>query len=270
MRSARRRASRGELARACVVALCAQWVTACGGADAPPGCGGSDARNLLLLTIDTLRADHVSSYGYACPTSPHIDALAASGLRFAQATATRGETWPSLVSLMTSTLPAVHGVLENGFAFDARIPTLAEALRGCGYETAAFLTNMVSSPHPGFEHLDFYAQDGADDAATAAAVAWLAGPRREPFFVWLHWIGPHAPYAPSGRYLAAFRDGDAGDLDTGLSTLRRIQTERRVLSEAELARIVSRYDGEIAQVDAHVGEVLAASARAPRSGRSSC
>jgi arylsulfatase A-like enzyme len=219
----------------------------------------------VLLTVDTLRADHLSSYGYPRPTSPHIDALAGAGVRFAQATATRGQTWPSLVSLMTSTLPAVHGVLANGYVFKGQIPTLAETVRACGYETAAFLTNMLTTPHPGFELVNTYQQGNGDVEATRDAIAWLGEKREKPFFLWLHWIGPHAPYAPSPANLAPFRDGYRGDLDAELSTLRRIQTERRVLTDAELAHIVSLYDGEIAQVDARIGEVLAALQQTGRS-----
>lgn len=139
------------------------------------------------------------------PTTPHIDSLGAAGVRYAQATATRGQTWPSLVSLMTSTLPTVHGVLANGYVFKGQIPTLAETLSRCGYQTAAFLTNMTTPSHPGFDAVEAYAEGDRDADATRDAAAWLEAERTNPFFLWLHLIGPHAPYAPADRYLEPFR-----------------------------------------------------------------
>lgn len=233
----------------------------------PPGCAPGEPPNLLLLSIDTLRADHVSSYGYSRPTTPHMDAFAAAGVRFDQAISTRGETWPSLVSLMTSTLPSVHGVTGNGDMFQGQIPTLADVLTRCGYETAAFLTNMVTGNHPGFESVQGYKLGEWDADAARDAVAWLAAPRERPFFLWLHLMGPHAPYKPGEPYASRFRNGEPGDLDAEFKTLRRIQLDRRVLTDAELAWLIGRYDGEVAQVDAYAGEVLAALEQSGHAGR---
>ncbi len=241
------------------LAACALGASAgCGTRSVPPGCASGDPPNLVLLSVDTLRADHLSSYGYPRPTTPHTDALAAAGVRFDQAIATRGETWPSLVSLMTSTLPSVNGVTGNGSVFQGHIPTLAGVLGRCGYETSAFLTNMLSATHPGFESVHRYREEDRDANAAREAAAWLTAPRERPFFLWLHLMGPHAPYTPAERHAERFRDGNPGDLDAELSTLRRIQLERRALTDAELAHLVGLYDGEVAQADAHVGDVLAA------------
>ena len=109
--------------------------------------------NVLLVTVDTLRADHLGAYGYARPTSPGIDRLAAGGLLFRHAESVQSATWPALTSLHTSRYPSAHGVIWNGWQLREGIPTLAELLRAKGYDTSAFLTNMTRARHAGFSRL---------------------------------------------------------------------------------------------------------------------
>jgi hypothetical protein len=110
--------------------------------------------SLLLITIDTLRADHVSAYGYPRPTTPSIDRLASEGVLWRNAIAPRSETWPSVTSVMTSRYPQAHGVRSNGDLRREGIRTMAEHLHGAGFSTAAFLTNMTTAEHPGFDHIE--------------------------------------------------------------------------------------------------------------------
>ena len=98
------------------------------------------ARNLILITIDTLRADRVGAYGYARARTPHIDALAARGVRFEQAFATAPITLPSHASLMTGRYPPGHGSRHNGIRVDASVPTLAKALSAAGFTSGAFVS----------------------------------------------------------------------------------------------------------------------------------
>src|SRR5580765_1609976 len=112
--------------------------------------------NVLLITIDTLRPDHLGSYGYAAAQTPALDALAARGLRFAQATTVMPLTLPAHCSLMTGTFPAFHGVRDNGgFYLDDGQLTLAEVLRDRGYRTGGFVGAFVLDSrwgiHQGFD-----------------------------------------------------------------------------------------------------------------------
>ena len=149
------------------------------------GCGGETPRrlNVLLLTIDTLRADHLSCYGYARPTSPEIDRLAAQGVLFRNPIVQRGGTWPSLTSILTSMYPHSHGVRKNGEQLNASKKILAELLRDEGYATAAFLTNMISAPNRGFDEKQSFSRESRDAEAAGAAIRWLEENRNRRFFV---------------------------------------------------------------------------------------
>ncbi len=224
------------------------------------GCGPAPPRptNVVLLTIDTLRADHLGSYGYGRDTSPNLDALAREGVLFRNAIVQRGATWPSLTSILTSLHPQTHGVRQNGWPLAASRPILSERLREHGFRTAAFLTNMTTAPNRGFDHKETFEEEERDAVATRAALAWLREHRDRPFFLWLHWLGPHDPYAPAPEFRERFATPPRRGMDGRRATLERLHRERRVLDPADLAHIVSLYDGEVAEVDARVGRVVAA------------
>jgi choline-sulfatase len=196
------------------------WVLVRRGA-APPA---SQATSLILLTIDTLRADRLDSR-----RMPALSAFAAEGLRFDQARTTAPLTLPSHASLMTGLLPPVHGARENGQTVGGAHQTLARALRAGGFRTGAFVSAFVLDRQfglsDGFEVYDDRVardpdaalrleaeRDGSD--TIAAALQWLGtiDPSRERFFLWVHLFEPHAPYAPS-RSCGAAREphGDAGE-----------------------------------------------------------
>jgi arylsulfatase A-like enzyme len=102
--------------------------------------------NVVLLTVDTLRADRLGAYGYrARQNSPRIDAQLAAGVVFDNATAQRASTWPSLASLLTGLYPGAHGIYENGYGFPDALPTLPKLLHTAGYQTGAFLSNMCQA-----------------------------------------------------------------------------------------------------------------------------
>ena len=113
------------------------------------GCRGHP-RDVVLITIDTLRADHVGAYGYPRPTSPAIDALAADGLLFERAVPTCPATAPSIASLLTGLHRARHGAIRNGKAMSLDVQTLAEILQAHGYRTAARIANPVLDERSGF------------------------------------------------------------------------------------------------------------------------
>jgi len=225
------------------------------------GCGESAPapRSLLLVTVDTLRADHLSSYGYERETSPGLDQLAAEGVRFRNEIIQRGGTWPSLTSILTSMYPRSHGVRSNGDLLDPSKRTIAELLREQGFRTAAFLANMLTAEHRGFDEILLFgdkAKGGRDVAAAANAVEWLRDHGGKRFFLWLHLMGPHDPYGPAPEYRESFDTGYVGPLDGSRKILQKIHARRHQLSERELAHVVSLYDAEILQVDARIRTVL--------------
>ncbi|RMH23293.1 MAG: tetratricopeptide repeat protein [Acidobacteria bacterium] len=238
-RNAMRRAATSIL-----LAAAGCWL-ACTGSE--PAADGGGARNLLLVTLDTLRADHLGSYGYAAARTPHLDALAGRGLRFAQAATVTPLTLPAHSSLMTGTFPAYHGVRDNGgFYLDDEAETLAEVLAAAGWRTGGFVGAFVLDSRwgiaQGFEHyFDDFDLTRFDDApgmdaiqrpgseVVDRALAWLAADRERPFFAWVHLYDPHTPYAAPEPFRSRFP-----------------------------ATLTGAYDAEIAATDAQVGRLIQA------------
>jgi arylsulfatase A-like enzyme len=215
--------------------------------------------NVLLLTVDTLRADHLGAYGYPRPTSPSLDRLARRGLLFRRAETPQSATWPALTSLHTSLYPSAHGVVWNGHDMPAAAVTLAGLLHSRHYSTSAFLSNMKRARHPGFARVSG-ARGGtqaADDLdATEAAIDQLRLEKDRPFFLWLHLIGPHAGYAPPPPWDTAFTAPGASAVRGDLDELVRIRQAGRSLTERDVAHVVGLYDGEVGRVDELLGQVL--------------
>jgi len=225
------------------------------------GCSRTDTppRNLLLLTVDTLRADHLSTYGYPLPTSPGIDRLADSGVVFENNFAQRAGTWPSLTSIFTASYPRTHGVRSNGDMLAAGIETLTSRLRAAGFHTQAFITNMLFGQHPGFDQIVGFRdtdQSLRDEKAVTNAIRWLGDRDDEPFFLWLHLMGPHDPYEPADRYREQFATGYTGPLTGAHAPLKSIHAQRLKLDRAEIDHVRSLYDAEIAEVDDRIERVL--------------
>ena len=197
--------------------------------------------NVLLVTIDTLRADRVGR-----GLTPTIDRLAARGVAYRDVRATVPLTLPSHVSLMTGTIPPVHGVRENGVVFDQKTPTLARILKEAGYDTAAFVGAFVLNRRFGLAAgFDTYDDAVRRDAARAerleaerpaqevvdAAVEWLTrrSSNEGAFFLWTHFYDPHAPYEPPGGKPGY--DGEVAYVDAQLARLFAA-VEARGLSES--------------------------------------
>lgn len=205
-------------------------VTGCSEAS-QPGVSALPARNLIIFTIDTLRADRIGAYGHADARTPGMDALARSGVLFTQAFAVAPITMTSHASLMTGRYPPGHGARHNGIRLDASVPTLAEALHRAGFATGAFVGAFPLDRRFGLNRgFDTYgdrmprgtagrpvnerpARDVADDA-----IAWLQQHRSTRFFLWIHFFEPHAPYgdARDGRPSAARYDDEVAEADLQL------------------------------------------------------
>lgn len=197
-----------------VAAVLLLALAACRGGEAPPAPPSSAARSLLLVTIDTLRADRVGAYGHASARTPVIDALAGRGTRFSNAFAVAPITLTSHASLMTGRYPRGHGARHNGMRMEADVPTLAESLSRSGFATAAFVAAFPLDRRfgliKGFETYSDRMPRGADgrpanerpgQLVVDEAVAWLQHHRSDRFFLWVHLFEPHAPYgdARTGR-----------------------------------------------------------------------
>jgi arylsulfatase A-like enzyme len=200
------------------------------------------------VTLDTTRADYVGSYGFALPTSPHLDGLAARGVRFETAVAQVPLTGPSHATILTGLFPHEHGAIRNGVPLPREARTLAEVMREAGYRTGAFLSGWtlranLSGLDQGFELYD----DSMTDRyrmvntqrfahqVTPLAVAWLEANQAGPFFLWVHYFDPHAPYTKQPRLYQDLPDGHAGLKDRD-----------------------ARYASEIRHADEGLGELLRA------------
>lgn len=187
-------------------------------------------RNLLLVSIDTMRADRLGCYGYAGAATPRLDALAASGLRFAQTTTVTPLTLPAHASLLTGTFPGRHGVRDNGgFYLGDEQTTLAEVLRAAGYRTGGFVGAFVLDSrwgiHQGFDHyfdsfeLSKHEGMGMDavqrrgDTVVEHAQAWLDKDPGKPFFAFVHLYDPHTPYDAPEPYRSSFPATPSGAYD---------------------------------------------------------
>ena len=229
--------------------------------------------NVLLLTIDTLRADHLGVYGYRRPTSPHIDAFARRAVVFDQAYTYWPKTRGSFVMMFTGLVPSRNGYSkQHPLVLDFNT-TLAEALHAAGYATVAVVDNPNVAAQYGYDqgferYRETWTEAALDtevkrsQAITDDGVAFLAAaPRDRPFFLWLHWVDPHAPYSPPPPFDTRFLDAEAergprlASVDGFHSGVRR---EWAVPGRDRLGFYVAQYDGEIASVDARVGRVLAA------------
>jgi arylsulfatase A-like enzyme len=219
---------------------------ACARAPAPP--------NVLLLTVDTLRADHVGAWGYPPGTSPEIDALVRESASFETALVPRGQTWPSLATLLTATPPVVHGVRRNGQPPAGAPATLATVLVPRGYRVAAFLANGGKAAWPGFEEVtDLRDLDGP---LVARAKGWLRGHAGERFFLWVHLFAPHRPYRPPAPLARLFDPGYAGAIDGSVEQIRAIGAGGGSLAPEDVRHMIALYDGEVRATDRLVGTLL--------------
>jgi len=150
----------------------------------------------VLVTIDTLRADHLGMYGYPRNVSPFLDELASRSARFDNAYASSSHTMPSHASLFTSLFPAQHGTTKNGEALHDRVLTMAEVFRDQGYATAAFSTvNFLSPLGRGFDVFEPKRSFHPASELVDEAISWLEGlPPERPFFLWLHLFDVHQWY----------------------------------------------------------------------------
>ena len=231
----------------CVLFLFPLCVVDCGRAT-PPRASTAAPRHVLIVTIDTLRADRLGCYGSRNVATPNFDRVAREGALALDAMVHAPITRPSHVSIFTGLLPAQHGIRDNiSRALAADVPTMAEAFKAAGFDTAGFVSSIVLSSQSGLargfdEFSDRFdlGRDAADEArfldilekrgdvAVADASAWLERHRRQRTFAWVHLYDPHAPYEPpepyASRYASRPYDGEVAWTDELIGRLDQTLT----------------------------------------------
>ncbi len=223
---------------------------------------GGQIRNVLLISMDTTRADHLSCYGYKRKTTPNIDALAAEGIRCEKVISTVPLTLPAHSSIMTGTNPPYHGVHDN---LDYQLPedniTLAEILKGQGFATGAAVSTFVLDSQfnldQGFDTYDDRFQqkhslgtfdERKGDETTEVAIQWLEKYKDSPFFYFLHYYDPHNTYEPPEPFATEY----AGNLYGGEIAF----TDHCIGKVVDKLKELNLYDSTLIIVVGDHGELL--------------
>ncbi len=251
---------------------------------------GGDGPSVLLMVIDTVRADHMSLYGYERTTTPHLEDLAAGGYAFTRAFCQYPSSLGSHASLFTSLYPATHCTYEH--VPSSRLPdelvTITECFEQAGHTTVGILDNPWLSRRFGFtQGFDVYVNakkvevmrvpdfsimlenlylkkvcaffSEETEPQTRYALGVLRGLRSEKFFMFLHWLTPHRPYLPPAPYRAMFRDGRGGGSGVAGTqrTIFKLAKQNTIhIDEDLIPDIIRLYDADIAYTDRQVGIVL--------------
>jgi arylsulfatase A-like enzyme len=230
---------------------------ACGAAERP--------RNAVLVSIDTLRADHLGCYGHPLPTSPHLDALASDGVLFEDVSSTAPWTLPAHASLLTGLYPNRTGVRTLHHALPADVDTLATRLALQGFETMAVVNSLyltrASGLDQGFARFEAIPEDQSAEGAAAhivdTALAWLAKPPPAPFLLFVHIFDVHSDYRSRAEVERLFTERRSPVEGSSAQLMRLVG--RGASPRAERAERLSRlYDAGIRQVDDELGRLFAA------------
>ncbi|MBN1827348.1 MAG: sulfatase [Candidatus Eisenbacteria bacterium] len=230
------------------------------------GIGRPALPNIVLVTLDTTRADHLGCYGYFRDTSPNLDAFADKSILFENAISPMSHTLPTHCSILTGTYPVEHGIVTNNkegdfvFRSTERMRSLAELCRDQGYQTAAFVSGTSLKRYTGIDvGFDLFDQPETRQRegrrTVDRALEWLGETETGPFLLWVHFFDPHGPYTPLAPFTDYFRSE---------KNLERYLEERGVPKTIEnpdgsiydLARVNNNYDGEIRYMDFHFGRLI--------------
>ena len=218
-----------------------------------------DRPSVLLVSIDTLRRDHVSAYGYAQPTTPVLDGLARQGSLFERALSTSNWTLPAHASLFTGLSPSRHRVEDSSDRLPDALHTLAESFHDAGYASAGFASHIYLDARYGFARgFDSWqvAPEQRASQVSDAAIAWLARQSPdEPFLLFLHYFDPHWDYDPPDRFWKRF--GSPPRPYGQLGFLNAYRDPTRPMAPELLRDVAALYDAEIAYTDDELGRVVA-------------
>ena len=229
-------------------------------------CGSREERPRLvvLVSIDTLRADHLGLYGYGRPTSPVLDALALESTVFDEAMSSSPWTLPAHASLLTGFYPSRHGLTSHERYLSSSIATLAQLFSRAGYRTAAVVNSHNLGPDfgldRGFQQYR-YVEERAErrepsTEITDQAMEWVSHSGGSPLFLFLHYYDVHSDYASLSEYESEFLRPYEGIADGSTAQLAAHREGRESLSDADAPNLIDRYDAGIRQMDAEIGRVL--------------
>jgi arylsulfatase A-like enzyme len=281
-----------------IAGLLALVLAACAGDSDPPAAPTAEATlprpNVLLISIDTLRADHLDAYGYDRTTAPNLSRLADEGALFESCVAVSNWTLPTHTSLFTGLHPLVHGVEEHKDQLDPGRATLGEAFAAAGYETAGWFSNpFVGSrfgftrgfeswtmapnpdemrqqiekqgtpkgaisrswqPEPGTRAVDYFVEQSAEPITQRGLQFLEQRDVERPFLLFLHYNDVHSDYIPPPPFDRRFSSDYSGSLS--IEGYPHNKRVNRAMPAEDLAWVVSQYDGEIGWVDQHIGTLL--------------
>ncbi len=240
------------------------------------GCAEQDRKpHVFLISVDTLRPDHLSMNGYARETSPNIDAFAAQAWNFPDAITPVPKTGPSFTTMFTGLPPGEHGVDKNPLVIPAEIPLLAEELAEAGYQTGAFVSNPVLRQEKGYARgFSTYVLEpdaGGVERVNDAFFEWAKSVDWDrPVFAWIHYMDPHGPYTPPAPFTEMFREDAIARADTrrvplvyqpisgfpSAYVLGAIPGYQQLGDEDRAAFYIAGYDEEIRYMDASFGKLM--------------
>ncbi len=225
---------------------------------------------LLLITLDTLRADRLGAYGYSRPTSPALDTFAETATRFQDVTCSMPTTLPSHLTILTGLSPAQHGVTRNGMVPAQDLVSIFDLLGEQGIPNAAVVSARVLDEEylPGLGLDEVFFGDGwplgasqiPGDAVTRRAETWISEQGEEPFALWLHYFDPHEPYDPEPSFAQRFVTGYNGPLENSLTAEWLVSLNDEEIASQLTVRdqrhVSDLYDAEIAFLDAQLGRLF--------------
>ncbi|MHC4215433.1 MAG: sulfatase [Planctomycetota bacterium] len=222
--------------------------------------------NIIVLTVDTLRADHMALYGYSRNTMPAIEKFAKTAVVFDNPVVPRGSTRPSYASMLTGLYPFRHGVYNNTSGLHESLTRLPQLLKSAGYHTAAFMSNFsmikeLSGCQYGFDIYDDLVEEREANRSSyqrtamntlKAILKWLGSNHQKPFFLFTNFIDPHGPYQPPERFRNMYRSKEKRIVDR-----KKIPPYQFVYDSLDFYDYQDRYDGEISYTDEALGMLIA-------------
>ena len=237
-------------------------------------CRTEEQINVLLILTDTVRADHLSCYGYHRNTTPHIDSLAAAGTIAELCQGQASWTLPAMTTIMSAVSTVVHGAGRTSTGFHGispDVPWLPLSFNREGYRTAAFFNVMFMNAdfgfHRGFQHFDCQGVASGNSLRKAGPtvddfLAWLdTGNQDKPFFAAVHFYDPHIPYRAPEPFLSMYTDpdynGEYGDSwGEGITEMMDVNSGETVPSSSDMHNLIALYDGELTYMDSEIGRML--------------
>ncbi len=223
---------------------------------------GGDPPNIIFISIDTLRQDHVGSYGYSKNITPVLDKIASEGVRFENSYSTAPWTLPSHMSMFTGLPPSVHKVDFDIKKLDERIKTFPEHLKGNGYHTGGIVSAIYLKKTYGYARgFDYYQHmyNKGVEKITDSGLKWITEQDDSPFFLFLHYFDAHWPYQPPTEYalkmgvnISEKRWRHYGRLNF----LRKYSDPKIDMPPEIRKRVINLYDAEILRVDTNIGRIV--------------